>query len=129
MHTCMCTYGMSNTPISLGRNIANLGHFGTIFYTCIFDWNVCLFHFSNENSFKLLGNTKKWCMEIGFYIFYICSLKHTFDIRVLIAHRKNLRKPAEIRYFLINQFITVNPYVNLPDKQHMQKLRISGKIW
>ena len=50
-------------------------------------------------------------MEIGFYIFYICSLKHTFDIRVFIIYLKNLRKPAEIRYFLTNQFITVNPYV------------------
>lgn len=67
------------------------------------------------------GTQKKWCMEIGFYIFYICSLKHTFDIRVLITHRKNLRKPAEIRHFLTDQFITVNPHVNLPDKQHMQK--------
>ena len=57
------------------------------------------------------GSHEKWCMEIGFYIFYICSLKHTFDIRVFIMHLKNLRKPAEIRRFLTNQFITVNPYV------------------
>lgn len=54
------------------------------------------------------GTQKKWCMEIGFYIFYICSLKHTFDIRVFVTHHKNLRKPAEIRHFLTNQFITVN---------------------
>ena len=57
------------------------------------------------------GTHKKWCMEIGFYIFYICSLKHTFDIRVFIMYLKNLRKPAEIRHFLTHRFITVNPYV------------------
>ena len=58
------------------------------------------------------GTHKKWCMEIGFYIFYICSLKHTFDIRVFIIHHKNLRKPAEIWHFLTNQFITVNKTVS-----------------
>ena len=57
------------------------------------------------------GTQKKWCMEIGFYIFYICSLKHTFDIRVFVTHHKNLRKPAEIRRFLTSLLITVNPYV------------------
>ena len=57
------------------------------------------------------GTHKKWCMEIGFYIFYICSLKHTFDIRDFIIHHKNLRKPAEIRHFLTRPLITVNPYV------------------
>ena len=61
------------------------------------------------------GTHKKWCMEIGFYIFYICSLKHTFDIRVFITHFKNLRKPAEIRNFLTNLFMPVNPYVSWAD--------------
>lgn len=50
-------------------------------------------------------------MEIVFYIFYIYSLKHTIDIRGFISYHKNLRKPAEIRIFLTNQFMTVNPYV------------------
>ena len=65
------------------------------------------------------GIHKKWCMEIGFYIFYICSLKHTFDIRVFITHHKNLRKPAEIRNFLTRLLITVNPYVTLLDNIHL----------
>lgn len=74
------------------------------------------------------GTHKKWCMEIGFYIFYICSLKHTFDILDFITHHKNLRKPAKIRHFSTNQFITVNPYVTLSDKLYTQKTWISGKI-
>ena len=65
------------------------------------------------------GTQKKWCMEIGFYIFYICSLKHTFDIRDFIIHHENLRKPAEIRNFLTRLLITVNPYASLPGKPYL----------
>ena len=108
----MCTYGMSKPPYSPGRNIANLGHFGTIFYTCMFGWNVCLFHFSNENSFKLLGITRKmvygdWFLYL-LYMFFKTYIWHTGFHYVPKKSSQTRRNPV----FFTRQFITVNPYVS-----------------
>ncbi len=68
MYVRMCAYGMSKGPYSSGRDIAILGHFGTIFHTCMFGHNVCLFNISFEFSFKLLGITRK--------MVYVSSFAH-----------------------------------------------------
>lgn len=59
MYVRMCAYGMSNLTYSPGPGIAILGYFGTIFHTCMFDHNVCLFNLLNKILFKILRITRK----------------------------------------------------------------------
>ena len=109
---CVCAH-----TVCQNRQFHHVGTSQFLGILALFSIHVCLtemyVYFISQTRIHLSywGTHKKWCMEIGFYIFYICSLKHTFDIRFFIMHLKNLRKPAEIRHFLTNQFITVNPYV------------------